>query len=115
MRAMLALRGHPSLGGGVFDDYAALRCSAYYRYVYELLDRACVIVPLRALRTLPLERMFGPTVFVRPDTNFKLFPSEVLPVGGVGPLLERWPLDELVVVSEVVSFDVEYTATPRRR
>lgn len=114
MRAMLALRRHPRLGAGVSDDYASLRCSSYYRHVYEFLGRAAVIVPLRALRTLALARMFGSRVFVRPDTNLKLFPAEVWPVDRVGDLVDRWPPDELVVLSDVVEITAEYRCFFRR-
>jgi hypothetical protein len=101
----------PELAQGIFDDYKKLRCSMYYRYVYDLLGRTCIVVPFSALPSLPLERMFGSsTVFVRSDTNYKLFPASVLAVSDV----ERWcdtyqqHHEELVVVSEVITFEREF-------
>ena len=61
----------------VFDDYARLKCSSYYRWLYELLGRTSVLVPFNALPSLPLAKMFGERVFVRTDTNYKLFPAGV--------------------------------------
>jgi hypothetical protein len=110
MHTLTRLARVPELAQGMFDDYTKLRCSMYYRYVYDLLGRACVIVPFSALPLLPLERMFGSTVFVRSDTNYKLFPASVLAIADV----ERWcntyqhHHEELVVVSEVVTFDREF-------
>lgn len=70
-----------------------------------------MLVPFAAVPTLPLERMFdADRVFLRSDTNFKLFPAGVHAVDD----LENWLRlhdrhgDELVVLSEVVTFAHEY-------
>ncbi|WP_433561128.1 hypothetical protein ACQP1O_26320 [Nocardia sp. CA-151230] len=39
----------PQLGEAVFDDYAMLRCSFYYRHVYNLLGRTAFLVPFSGL------------------------------------------------------------------
>ncbi|MET8651863.1 ATP-grasp domain-containing protein [Nocardia aurea] len=111
MPTMTRLRRVPRLGDAVFDDYATLRCSSYYRHVYDLLGRTAVLVPFSAVPRLPLRRMFGgDRVFLRSDTNFKLFPAGVHAIAE----LERWLQlyegyrYELVVVSEVVTFEREY-------
>ncbi|TDP42762.1 ATP-grasp domain-containing protein [Nocardia ignorata] len=111
MPTMTHLRRHPHLGDAVFDDYPTLRCSSYYPHVYDLLGRTAVLVPFSALPDLPLGRMFGSDrVFLRSDTNFKLFPAAVHPIAE----LDRWGdlydkhKHELVVVSEVVNFENEY-------
>ncbi|WP_282785625.1 ATP-grasp domain-containing protein [Nocardia sp. CC201C] len=95
----------------MFDDYATLRCSFYYRHVYDLLGRTAVLLPFSAVTHVPLQRMFeADRVFVRSDTNYKLFPADVHAIAE----LEHWVRtydqyrDELVVVSEVVSFEREY-------
>ncbi|MEU0544979.1 ATP-grasp domain-containing protein [Nocardia sp. NPDC005978] len=111
MPTMTRLRRDPRLGSAVFDDYAALRCSSYYRHLYDLLGRTAVLVPFAAVPTLPLERMFdADRVFLRSDTNFKLFPAGVHAVGDLGEWLRLHDRhrDELVVVSEVVTFEREY-------
>lgn len=111
MPTMTRLRRTPGLGEAVFDDYPALRCSSYYRRVYDLLGRAAVLVPFSAISDLPLRRMFdSEQVFVRSDSNFKLFPAGVHSVDELDHLLRCHGehRDELVVVSEVVSFDLEY-------
>jgi hypothetical protein len=110
MRMLTRLARVPGLGQAVFDDYAQLRCSTYYRYIYDLLGRACVFVPFSALPTLPLERMFGSAIFVRSDTNYKLFPASILAISDVAHWLDtyREHREELVVVSEVVPFEQEF-------
>ncbi|WP_405179261.1 ATP-grasp domain-containing protein [Nocardia sp. NBC_01377] len=111
MLTMTRLRRVSRLGDAVFDDYPTLRCSSYYRHVYDLLGRTAVLVPFSAVPRLPLRRMFGgDRVFLRSDTNYKLFPAGVHAIAE----LERWLQlydgyrDELVVVSEVVTFEREY-------
>ncbi|MGX1810270.1 ATP-grasp domain-containing protein [Nocardia sp. NPDC055321] len=111
MPTMTRLRRDPRVGEAVFDDYAALRCSSYYRHVYDLLGRVAFLVPFAAVPTLPLERMVGSDrVFLRSDTNFKLFPAGVHPVGDLTEWLRLHDRhrDELVVISEVVTFEHEY-------
>ncbi|MCE9576269.1 MAG: ATP-grasp domain-containing protein [Deltaproteobacteria bacterium] len=110
MRAMLRVARDPQLAAAMGDDYARLRCSAYYPYVWRFLGRAAVLVPLVALATLDLARMFGPRVFVRSDTNFKLFTAEVHDAAAVAVLSERHAIhaDALVVVSEVIAITAEY-------
>jgi hypothetical protein len=107
---MNALGADRTLGSAVFDDYGLLRCTAYYRHVYDLLGRACVFVPFTALGTLPLRRMFDSHVFVRSDSNYKLFPAVVLAIGDVAGWMDAYAAyrDELVVLAEVVRFDCEY-------
>lgn len=111
MRTMMSLRRVPRLGEAVFDDYSTLRCSSYYRHVYDLLGRTAVLVPFSAVPGLPVRRMFdSDEVFVRSDTNYKLFPAGVHAIAE----LDRWfrsygkYRDERVVVSEVVIFEREY-------
>ncbi|MFD3509001.1 ATP-grasp domain-containing protein [Nocardia sp. NPDC058666] len=111
MPTMTNLRRVPRLGEAVFDDYATLRCSSYYRYVYDFLGRTAVLVPFAAVPGLPLRRMFGSDqVFVRSDTNYKLFPAGVHTVEELGRWVQIYDKhrDELVVVSEVVTFEHEY-------
>lgn len=111
MPTMRSLRRVPQLGQAVFDDYATLRCSFYYRHVYDLLGRTAVFVPFSAVPGLPLRRMFGSDqVFIRSDTNYKLFPAGVHAITELGHWLQSYDQyrDELVVVSEVVPFDREY-------
>ncbi|MEV6066269.1 ATP-grasp domain-containing protein [Nocardia sp. NPDC052001] len=111
MATMTRLRRAPRLGEAVFDDYAALRCSAYYRHVYDLLGRTAVLVPFSAVPDLPLRRMFdGDRVFLRSDSNYKLFPAGVHTIAELGDWLRIYDRhrDELVVVSEVVTFEREY-------
>ncbi|MBF6178101.1 ATP-grasp domain-containing protein [Nocardia otitidiscaviarum] len=111
MPTMRSLRRVPRLGEAVFDDYATLRCSFYYRHVYDLLGRTAVFVPFSAVPQLPLRRMVGgDRVFVRSDTNYKLFPAGVHAIAELGRWLQTYDQyrDELVVVSEVVSFEREF-------
>ncbi|MGC4118783.1 MAG: ATP-grasp domain-containing protein [Myxococcales bacterium] len=110
MRTMTALRRHPTLGRAVFDDYAALRCSSYYRHVFDLLGRRFVFSPLGALPGLGLERLFGERVFVRPDSNLKLFAARVLPAAALAELAAEWAVHrgELVVAAQVVEIVEEF-------
>ncbi|MFD7844823.1 ATP-grasp domain-containing protein [Nocardia sp. NPDC059764] len=111
MPTMRSLRRVPQLGEAVFDDYATLRCSSYYRHVYDLLGRAAFFVPFTAVPDLPLRRMFdSDQVFIRSDTNYKLFPAGVHAIEELDDWLQTYDQyrDELVVVSEVVTFEQEY-------
>lgn len=111
MPTMRSLRRVPQLGEAVFDDYTMLRCSFYYRHVYDLLGRTAVFVPFSAVPGLPLRRMFdSDQVFIRSDTNYKLFPAGVHEITELGHWLQTYDQhrDELVVVSEVVLFELEY-------
>nr|WP_281292450.1 ATP-grasp domain-containing protein [Nocardia bhagyanarayanae] len=111
MSTMTRLRRVPQLGEAVFDDYTTLRCSSYYRHVYDLLGRTVVLVPFSAVPGLPLRRMFdSDQVFVRSDTNYKLFPAGVHEIAELGRWLQSYDeyRNELVVVSEVVNFEREY-------
>lgn len=111
MPTMKSLRRVPQLGAAVFDDYPLLRCSFYYRHVYDLLGRTAVFVPFSAVPGLPLQRMFdSDRVFLRSDTNYKLFPADVHAVTELSYWLQKYDhcRDELVVVSEVVPFEHEY-------
>lgn len=111
MQTMTRLRRVPQLGEAVFDDYATLRCSSYYRHVYDLLGRTAALVPFSAVPGLPLRRMFdSDQVFVRSDTNYKLFPAGVHAIAELDRWLQSYDhhRDELVVVSEVVTFEREY-------
>ncbi|MFI9503505.1 ATP-grasp domain-containing protein [Nocardia sp. NPDC052566] len=111
MPTMTRMRRVPRLGEAVFDDYAMLRCSFYYRHMYDLLGRTAVLVPFSALPDLPLRRMFdSDQVFIHSDTNYKLFPAGVHAIADLARWLELYDhyRDELVVVSEVVTFEREY-------
>lgn len=110
MRTMTRMLRHRPLAEAVFDDYPSLRCSSYYRAVYDLLGRNAVIVPLTALPHLDLHRFFGDRVFIRPDSNYKLFASGVVDVDRAAAFVADHEAhrDELVVVSEVVRLGPEY-------
>lgn len=110
MHTMTRLRRHPQLGPAVFDEYASLRCSSYYAHLHDLLGRAFLLAPLGALPGLPLARMLGERVFIRSDTNYKLFPAAVMSVADVESWVERYSehRTELAVAAEEVQFDIEY-------
>ncbi|WP_458690372.1 ATP-grasp domain-containing protein [Nocardia tengchongensis] len=111
MPTMRSLRRVRQLGEAVFDDYTMLRCSFYYRHVYDLLGRTAVLVPFSAVPALPLRRMFdSDQVFIRSDSNYKLFPAGVHAIEDLDHWLQTYDQyrDELVVISEVVNFDHEY-------
>lgn len=111
MFSMTRLRRHRELGRAVFDDYARLRCSSYYRWTYDLLDRNCFLVPLNAVASLPLERMLGSDrTFLRSDSNYKLFPAELHSAGDLPEFLARYSeyRDELAVLSEPMNIETEY-------
>jgi hypothetical protein len=116
MRTMTRLRRHPTLGAAVLDDYERLRCSSYLRATYPFLGRVAVILPLAGLAYAGLERLFGERVFVRPDSNFKLFASRVLAVRDVESCdaEQAGHCDELVVVAAVVELGPEYRCFFRR-
>ena len=110
MATMSRLAAHGPLGHAVFDDFSRLKCSSYYRWVYDLLGRVTVIVPFSALSQLPLERLFGSRLFLRSDSNFKLFPAEVHEVSDLPGWLDLYQAyrNELVVLSEPVEIQQEY-------
>jgi len=118
MHHMMALLRHPVLGDAVLDRHVALRCSQYYRHVYPHLGQAMVLAPVAALGHLPLQRMFGASVFVRPDGNNKPFEAEVLPtdperVADCARRLQHHS-DRLIVLSEVIDPGTEYRCFVRR-
>ncbi len=110
MRTMRRLQQHRPLSRAVFDDYPSLRCSVYYRQVYDLLGRDAVFVPLAALAHLDLARRFGERFFVRPETNYKLFAAQIVESAKARAFVEveREHATELVVVSEVVELGDEF-------
>lgn len=110
MFTMTRLLRHPSLGTAIFDDYLGLRCSKYYSYIYHYLGRSFLFAPFGVLPHLPLHKMFGDRVFVRPDSNYKLFPATVLTTDQLTQWVKTYAQHqhELAVVSEVVSFEAEY-------
>jgi hypothetical protein len=107
MAAMTRLQRHPRLGQAVFDSYPQLRCSSYYRWIYDLLGRHCLLTPMSAVWSLPLERYFGSQVFLRSDSNFKLFQAEVHSTSCLPERLQDHS-QELVVLSEVLEIECEY-------
>ncbi|HEU0034336.1 MAG TPA: ATP-grasp domain-containing protein [Kofleriaceae bacterium] len=110
MRTMSRLARDRALGHAVFDDYARLRCSAYYPVAWRYLGRTAVLVPFGALAELPVSRMFGDRVFVRSDTNLKVFAAEVVAASELPAFVARHPHqhDQLAVASEVIAIDREY-------
>lgn len=111
MFSMTRLRRHREMGRAVFDDYARLRCSSYYRWTYDLLDRTCFLVPLAAAASLPVERMLGSDrFFVRSDSNYKLFPAQLHSSAGLAEFLQRYSdyQDELAVLSEPMDIEIEF-------
>jgi hypothetical protein len=116
MRTMTLLRRQPLLGHAVFDDYPALRFSSYAPAVRTQLGRVTCFAHLGQLGELPLERWFGPRVFVRSDSNFKLFPAELIDSGAGAAHAACWPAhaDELVVLSAPLELISEYRSFCRR-
>ncbi|HEU4535134.1 MAG TPA: ATP-grasp domain-containing protein [Polyangiaceae bacterium] len=110
MRTLRAMQRRPGLSAAVFDHYPSLRCSSYYRAVYDLLGRVAYILPLGGLPHARLERAFGARAFVRPDTNDKRLAAQPLDTARVAEFVElyREHRDELVVVSEFVELGDEY-------
>jgi len=110
MRTMSRLARDRRLGHAVFDDYARLRCSAYYPAVWQFLGRTAVLVPFAGLASIDARRMFGDRVFVRSDTNLKVFAAAVvasteLPAFAAGHPLQH---DQLAVLSEVIAIEREH-------
>lgn len=111
MFTMTRLRRHPQLGRAVFDDYPMLRCSAYYRWTYDLLKRNCFLVPLKGVLSLPLERVFqSDRIFLRSDSNYKLFPAGVQQLSALPEFLNRYSdyQNELIVLSETIDIESEF-------
>lgn len=116
MQTMRRLQHHRPLAPAVFDHYPSLRCSSYLRHVYDLLGREVFLLPLRALGCIDLRRHFGERVFIRPDTNYKLFASGVVDCAQIEAFLgvHQEHRDELVVASEVVALGQEYRCFCRK-
>lgn len=110
MRTLRQLQSHRPLAPAVFDHYPSLRWSVFVPHVYDLLGREVFLVPLAALAHLDLKRHFGDQVFVRPETNYKLFAAGVVGCDEVAKFFEfhREHQAELVVLSEVVALGNEY-------
>ncbi len=74
-----------------------------------------MILPLTALPHVDLRRMLGDRVFVRPDSNFKLFAARIVDAAAIPTFVaeERVHRDELVVVSEAVALGPEYRCVCR--
>lgn len=107
MFSMTRLRRHPTLGKAVSDDYTLLRCSSYYRWLYDLLGRHCFLLPVAALADFPLEPIFGSHFFLRSDSNYKIFHAAVHSTGSLPDWLTQHS-GELAVVSEVIPILREY-------
>lgn len=101
---------NPDLCNYIFDDYSLLDCSTYYRYVYQFLGRFAFIVPMSAIQYIDLERIFGQSVFIRPNSNKKPFEAEVIAIGNIDSYLRKHSNynHELVILSEVTPIDKEY-------
>jgi hypothetical protein len=110
MRTMSRLARDRRLGHAVFDDYARLRCSAYYPTVWPFLGRTAVLVPFAALATIDARRMFGERVFVRSDTNLKVFAAQIITTSELPAFCAQHPHqhDQLAVLSEVIAIEREY-------
>lgn len=110
MRTLRRLQGHAPLAHAVFDHYPSLRWSSFLPHVYDLLGREVFLVPLAALPHLDLRRHFDKQVFIRPETNYKLFASGVVDCDQVGSFLDFHAEHraELVVLSQVVELGPEY-------
>lgn len=112
MSRMRGLLRRPGAADAVFDVYAELRCTRYYRHVYPHLGRAAVFVPMAAMAHLPLRRLFGEQVFVRPDDNTKPFQAAVISTDREAVAehlrLNGAHADGLVVLSEVVALGPEF-------
>ncbi|MCU0654779.1 MAG: ATP-grasp domain-containing protein [Polyangiaceae bacterium] len=110
MRTLRRLQAHAPLAHAVFDSYPALRWSSWLPSLYDLLGREVFLVPMNALASLDLERHFGPRVFVRPETNYKLFAARVILAHQAHEFLDfhREHARELVVLSQVVDLGHEF-------
>jgi hypothetical protein len=69
MRMVAGARREPRIAPWVLDDYPALRCSSYYRWIYERLGRTSLLVPLSGLPHVDWARLLGDQVFIRPDST----------------------------------------------
>ncbi|BBM84412.1 ATP-grasp domain-containing protein [Candidatus Uabimicrobium amorphum] len=111
MRKLMMMTRQPEICEAVFDDYLSLRCSYYYRYIYEFLGRKAFIIPFQALTCVSWSEVFSERVFIRPDQNTKPFDAQTVNVGEMDAFVERYrhrSLYDLVVVSEVVELGDEY-------
>lgn len=98
------------IANAVFDDYAQLRCSVYYAYLYPYLKRLSFIVPLAAAAHMDLQKLFGKEVFIRPNSNKKPFEARVVPLDELDDYLQQHHafMDDLVVLSEVIEIQREF-------
>lgn len=100
----------PALCNHVLDDYALLACSSYYRYAYPFLGRTAFMAHMNALPHINLARIFGQSVFIRPDSNKKPFEATVVDTTQMDAYLRKHPQhqDELVILSDVIRIEQEY-------
>lgn len=100
----------PGLADAAFDTYSLLKCSSYYPYLFEYLKRESFFIPLSALPYLDLSRIFGDSVFIRPDANTKPFEAEVVKIAQLEEYLSRHQkyLTDLVALSEVIPIEREF-------
>ena len=110
MRTLRRLQAHAPLAHAVFDSYPALRWSSWLPSLYEFLGREVFLAPMGALAHLDLRRHFGARVFVRPETNYKLFASGVVGVDDIPRFLDfhREHARELVVLAQIVDLGQEF-------
>lgn len=110
MRTLRRLARHAPLSRAVLDDWSRLSCSSYYAYIYDLLGRDAVFVPMSALHSFGIEQRFGERVFVRPDGNHKPFEARLIGRDDVEMFLAQHKNyhDELIVLSEPVRFVAEW-------
>jgi hypothetical protein len=116
MRTLRRLQEYKPLAMAVFDNYPALRWSTFVPYVYDMLYRELFLVPLAALEHLDLQRHFGDQVFIRPETNYKLFAAKVIQTTEIAKFIDfhREHQQELIVISEVVELGQEYRCFCRK-
>lgn len=109
-RCLTQMARNPDLSNYIFDDYAPLTCSSYYSYLYEYLGRLAFMTPMSTLPHMDLERIFGQSVFIRPNSNKKPFEAEVVGINDIEAYTNKYSrhLDELVILSEVLQIDSEY-------
>lgn len=109
-RCLTQMQRNPDLCNFIFDDYAQLTCTNYYRHLYRYLGRLAFIVPMSALPHMALEPVFGNSVFIRPDSNKKTFEAEVVALNAMEKYLRSHQQhhDELVILSEVLQIDREF-------
>lgn len=111
MRKLSQILRQPNICEAVFDNYISLRCSSYYRFIYDLLGRTIIIVPFSALLHIDWNKMFGDKIFIRPDGNHKPFEAEIVQNKDLRNFVQRYQTkyeNELIVVSEVVHLGKEY-------